>query len=491
MVPVIGGKMGTIRHKFSFLCSVLFLLTFTSGNAFALKKLDPFENWLIYQYSRAVDDMFANIHPDGSAPGAVAASPSREFPDYYYHWVRDASLVMNNVVDFYQRETNPTKKAHLRNLITDFAEFSRRNQLTPNIAGNPGDTGDGEVKFHMDGKPYELNWGRPQNDGPALRASTLIKFSKLLIANGEIDYVKNHFYDGKIPTESVIKADLEYVAYHWRDKSVDLWEEVKGQHFYTRLVQRKALLDGAELADLLGDHLASDFYRAQVPLLDVEIEKHWDKEKGYIVATLDGEGSVYEKKKSNLDIAIILAVLHTDSDFYSPTHEKVLATAMSLIKSFDAAYEINRNRFDGDQKLMAAALGRYVEDTYNGYHTDGEGNPWILATNAMAELISRAKNEWIKSGHIAVTPLNHEFLNYAFNGGKFVVGETIYAGDSRFGKITEGLKTNSDAFLRRVRFHANPDGTLSEQLNRRTGIQEGAPKLTWSCSSVITAVHAR
>ena len=35
---------------------------------------------------------------------------------------------------------------------------------------------------------------------------------------------------------SVIKADLDYVLNNWNSPCCDLWEEVYGFHFFTRLV---------------------------------------------------------------------------------------------------------------------------------------------------------------------------------------------------------------------------------------------------------------
>ena len=50
-------------------------------------------------------------------------------------------------------------------------------QQRPNLSGNPWDTGPGEPKFNVDGSVYELSWGRPQSDGPGIRASAMIHFS--------------------------------------------------------------------------------------------------------------------------------------------------------------------------------------------------------------------------------------------------------------------------------------------------------------------------
>ena len=61
-------------------------------------------------------------------------------------------------------------------------------------------------------------------------------------------------YDGKEPSSSVIKADLDFVSNHWQDPCFDLWEEVNGTHFYTRMQQRTALREGAALAKALKVH---------------------------------------------------------------------------------------------------------------------------------------------------------------------------------------------------------------------------------------------
>ena len=48
-----------------------------------------------------------------------------------------------------------------------------------------------------------------------------------------------------------------------------------------------------------------------------------------------------------------------------------------------------------------------------------------------------------------------------------------------------------DAFMSRVQTHANPDGSLSEQIDRASGYMTGARDLTWSHVEVIQAIRAR
>ena len=126
-----------------------------------------FTNWMDEQKAYSIQYMMENISPAGTAPGAVVASPSRDNPNYFYHWVRDGSLVTDVVVGLDELATGQDKAFYDRTL-DDLIDFSRQLQLTPNLSG-----GLGEPKFNVDGSAFQGAWGRPQDDGPALRAIAL------------------------------------------------------------------------------------------------------------------------------------------------------------------------------------------------------------------------------------------------------------------------------------------------------------------------------
>jgi glucoamylase len=48
-----------------------------------------------------------------------------------------------------------------------------------------------------------------------------------------------------------------------------------------------------------------------------------------------------------------------------------------------------------------------------------------------------------------------------------------------------------DDFIQRVQLHANPDGSLSEQIDRYSGYMSSARDLTWSYAAFLTATWAR
>jgi glucoamylase len=296
----------------------------------------------------------------------------------------------------------------------------------------------------------------------------------------------------------VIKADLEYVAHHWQDPSVDLWEEVKGEHFFTLMVQRRALVQGAALADRLGDSGAASFYRLQVSLMENTISNHWDAQNQVIHATYnwDTASTVTKYKGEILDVAIVLGALQGDlgDGFFSVNDDRVLASAQKLEAAFKAVYPIDQNTVDSDGKTLGTPIGRYPEDIYTGLGTaPNGGNPWFLATNAYAELYYRCANNWEKSGKIVVSNANFSLLSaaQAFLRGGVQVGETITSSDGRFASIIQGVRAVGDTYLRRTQFHSDPSGHLSEEFNRNTGFMQGARDLTWSYASLLNAVWQR
>src|SRR5581483_11292120 len=162
----------------------------------------------------------------------------------------------------------------------------------------------------------------------------------------------------------------------------------------------KALLFGARLARALGDEGAAVFYEQQAGLMRPEIEKHWDEAKGYIVATLDWEGG-WNHKSSGLDVQVILASLYGDAEdgFFSPTDDRILSTAYHVHRRFKDLYPINRR-----PEIPGVAIGRYPEDVYYG------GNPWVIATNGMAQLHYRAAERYLRSGGIQISARNLPFF---------------------------------------------------------------------------------
>lgn len=423
---------------------VAFFITLSTDQAKAQN--GELQKWVAKERNISVLKMMANVSRPGSALGSIVAAPSTSQPPYYYyHWNRDSAITADLMVSLYQSSTG-LERQNFRTQLSEFAKFSRQLQLTPSKGGL------GEAMFFTDGRPYSDNgnWCIPQSDGPALRAIAMIRFANLLLSENDTNYVTSVFYDSKLPSHTLIKTDLEYVSHHWRAPSCDLWEETFGDHFYTRMVQRKALLDGARLAEKLNDPLAAKWYRKQAQDLSSEILKHWDAARGVFVPTLNQHGEI--KKVSGLDSSVVLALLHGDAGdgFIAYTDARMLASFENLTRKFTEIYPINK-------VFTGVAIGRYPEDIYSGVDFKG-GNPWVLLTAAFSRYCYKVAIEFNKQ-------------NQSVKSG-------IY-------------KQKGDEFLERIRHHANPDGSLSEQIQRDTGYMTSAPDLTWSYVEFIQAAQAR
>jgi glucoamylase len=400
------------------------------------------DNWLTFQTQTSIAKMELNISPADAWPGAVVASPERFDPPYYYNWVRDAALTMDTVESLYEKSQGADHLKY-RGQLADYVSFTHKTQT------DPSSTGLGEPKFNIDGTAYQGGWCRPQNDGPALRALALIHFANTLLSEGQGSFVKTNLYDGLQPSQSVIKVDLEFLSHHWSDDGCDIWEEVHGQHFFTRLMQWRALSEGASLASQLGDPGAAQFYKNSAVQIANTFASFWSDQSQAFIPTLNQTAGL-NYKTSGLDSQVILGLVHSQALPF--TDARVLATMTSLINAFKTAYSINYAH-----SYPGVAIGRYPEDLYDG-GTNTAGNPWFLITAAFANLSYKIASEYA---------------------------------DQNQPTLAQNYFEQGDLFIERVRTHADPSGSLSEQINRDTGYMESARDLTWSHVEMIQAEWAR
>ncbi len=378
------------------------------------------DSWIQSEKRHAEVYLIQNISPRDGVAGSVLASPSRANPDYYYNWVRDAALVMDVFVRDLEDPKPALRRSFVEDLLRNYTNFNAEIQTTNAL------TGLGEPKFYISGAPYMDNWGRPQNDSPSLRAALLVRFSKYLINTNRRDEARNHVWP-------VIVNDLNYVAQNALQPSFDLWEEFKGDNYFTLLTERAALLAGADLAAEFGDNNLPVYFRTQVAKIEQGLDRHLNRKKNQIIENQSYETGTVENKSSGLDTATLLGQIHTENYPYISDTEPILqSTVRSLTTSFQNIYSINL-KLD-----LGPAIGRYPEDSYYG------GNPWFLTTLAFAE--------------------------YYY----------------RLGNLNEG-----DRYLDRVRYHVDERGHMSEQMDRSNGFMLSAVDLSWSYAAFLTAIAAR
>jgi glucoamylase len=307
-------------------------------------------------------------------------------------------------------------------------------------------------------------------------------------------------YKAEVPAQSVIKADLEYVSHYWNSSGFDLWEEVQGLHFFTAMVQLRALREGSDLAAAFGDVGASEWYSIQAEVLEEElIPRFWDANKGHLIETLNS-------KRSGLDCGLLLGSLHglpypasTHTPVFPPHSDEILVSLLALVQDQRKRFPINSSPASEDDDedepvLEGTGLGRYPEDIYDGYataHTKG-GNPWFLCTSSAAEILFRTASHLAATSSLTISPVSLPFYAALLSSSSLDVAEGTYGpADALFYSVVENLVQLGDDFLKVVKKHAGSEGHMSEQFDRTTGFMRGARDLTWSYGAFIQAARAR
>ncbi len=328
--------------------------------------MSSLERWIARQWDHAAEMMLRSISSVNiikerphfgqtilPKPGSVVASLELAAydpdPDYFFHWYRDSSLVMDALrllkpelskadtlfQDFVRFSLN-LHDLDGRNLPSgwrdraqpDFVRFLRTDAEKAHGAAIPAET-----RVNPDGTLDITDWPRPQNDGPALRALTVMRWG----AQGEAG--------------ELLRRDLAFVLRHARRPCFDIWEEEVGLHAYTLRVSAAALEQGAGWLDRQGEHATAELCRAEARRLEAALDGFWMIEQAHLRSRFV-EGGVPEKL---LDMSVILGANHARM-----LGERYQLTLARLEKLFDTAYAINRDR----PPTRAPALGRYQGDIY-------------------------------------------------------------------------------------------------------------------------------
>jgi glucoamylase len=284
------------------------------------------------------------------------------------------------------------------------------------LAGAHGDRIRGETRLNADGTLDISSWPRPQHDGIATRALTLSRWLRLPALKPE----------ARRAATQLQAADLDYTRRHWAEPCYDIWEEDLGLHYYTLCAAAAALGDEPAAAEITR-----------------RLDAYWDEAGGFYHSRVLAGGGASPKQ---LDIAVILAAVHTDlpGPRHSPQDPRMQATLQRLEELFAAQYPINANRPAG----AGPAMGRYAGDVYYS------GGAYYFSTLGAAELCYLAACR----AHPAAA---HSWV------------------------------ARGDAFLETVRAFTPPGGDLSEQFDQRSGAQTSARHLTWSYAAFISAAAAR
>jgi glucoamylase len=415
-----------------------------------------FEDWIEAQYHHCAHQILRSISATDiikqrpgfgvavqASVGSVVASPVLAAydpePDYFFHWYRDSSVVMDALRILYERGTLGDEALQLFEQFVQFSlgadqldgralveqpqwrervqpDFVQYLRLDTDLALAHGERIRGETRLNADGTLDISRWARPQHDGIATRALMLMRWLQLPMLEPAV----------REAASRLLKADLHYTRRQWSEPSYDLWEEDLGLHYYTLCTAAAALGD---------DPACAAIYRM--------LDGFWDNAAGHYRSRALNSGAASPKQ---LDIAVILAAVHTDLPGvrHSPGDPRMHATLDRLEELFADQYAINAQRCVG----AGPAMGRYAGDVYYSggayyFSTLGAAELCYLAACRMA---AAAAQPWLQRG---------------------------------------------DAFLETVRAFTPPEGDLSEQFDQTTGAPSSARHLTWSYAAFISATAAR
>ncbi|MEJ1960917.1 MAG: glycoside hydrolase family 15 protein [Gammaproteobacteria bacterium] len=437
------------------------------------------EQWLDREYRYAGPAMLRSVSPVTLVKerpgfgqtirpkaGSIVASPVRGAydpdPDYFFHWFRDSAVIIDAIrllyeagdlgdealtdlmdfvrfslaLDSVDGRTLVTEPAWREKVTPDFTQFLRTDE---DLSALHAQAVAADTRVNADGTPDISKWNRPQHDGPALRALSMLRWVRTLRSRIPGPVVS------MAEIIQLILSDLTFTVDRWRVPSYDIWEEDLGHHYYTLRVSAEALNQGAEWASAEGRPADARALRTQAHAIFRSLDDFWDEKAGYFRSRDLAAGTPSPKQ---LDIAVILSAVHSGGSGLKHTARdpRMQVTLAKLEALFTKEYAINHPLPQG----RAAAMGRYQGDVYYS------GGAYYFSTLGAAELC---------------------FLAAA--------GEPA-ASDGRKRWIAHG-----DGFLETTRAFTPDNGDLSEQFDRRTGEQTSAKHLAWSYAAFISCVAAR
>lgn len=407
--------------------------------------------------------MLRNVSSDGffftdpsdptsfSAPGCIIASPSFERSlqavrqNYVFNWTRDAAVTAIEIAAAQLPVREGDGSGPLDDYVS-FADLCLRDPLAP-----------ARASYTIEGQARQ-DW-TDQNDGPALQILAVLQSFDQLDAGS------------RQTARAVVQRNLDFLLQHYQEPSFNLWEEVKGQSFFTRAVQLRCFL--TIKANQIGVEVPDGVDEA-VTWLQEALTEHWNGQRYVSILQPEVARDGYDP---NVDI--VLAAVYGAADSTDP---RLLATAAQLWQQWAdptsaAAYPINA----GDAtRGLGPLFGRYPGDRYDG-DTDERvgGHPWPLCTAAFAQLCYQVAAAATQTGRLPYDNTSAPFFT------QLGIDEPTAVADAANQLIDAG-----DKMLRAVVFHSD-HLELSEQFDGTTGYEKSVRNLTWSYAAYLSAVRSR
>ncbi|CAK8998387.1 4-alpha-D-glucan glucohydrolase) (Glucan 1, partial [Durusdinium trenchii] len=368
------------------------------------------ELWRLFEANVNVNGLGAVIASPGACPAQVDCCGIMDPMPYGFHWTRDASLSLLTLLERVERSTRhndepvsmapslrgwrtsdstlPELRSDVEKTIVAYAAWVARMHGRTRLAGNlesvqsAAEEAFVEPKWSFDGEPYRGGWCRPQTDGPALRARLLMRAAEIF----------PHLVNETL--WPLAQKDLDWLVEHHSMESCDLWEETRDSDFlWNRVVQLAALVEGHHFAtDPVLKRRYLDAAQQKGKALANHVANHSAGEEFLTNCPAMNAGKDCVKYNKTLDGVLILTLIHgrpmvpTEHLQLPKFLDPVVAnTVRQLSLVFCESYPINQE--DTAAEVPGVLMGRYAKDRY-GHQK--EGNPWVLITASLANLLYKA-----------------------------------------------------------------------------------------------------
>ena len=385
------------------------------------------------------------------ARGSVLASPEiadwNPEPDYFFHWLRDSAIVMRTVADLMEDAAGEPERRRWAAHFEDFVGFS----LTLKACDGRAMLAErGERIAHGRSDKFL----RPDAELSALTGDALLGEPRFN-PDGTIDVFRwsRPQYDGPALRAlaclrflaaggasspqllTLLQGDLDFTVRYAGHPCIGPWEEPNqnGWHYYVELAQFAALSRGRTNG-------AGDDWPLAEQTLRRDLEQYWSERHRVLMAV---RPAAAQSADDLIDAATLLAVWDADlpDGPHSVLDPRVQKTQEAIEALFARELPINCSH------AGAPLLGRSRGDRYFG------GGAWYPTTLAAAGLCYRLAR---------LCPDGRQ-VNFA----------------------------RGDAFMTAIMQFTPADGSLSEQIDRTTGMQTSARHLTWSYAAFISTARER
>jgi len=260
---------------------------------------------------------------------------------------------------------------------------------------------------------------------------------------------------------------------------------VKGNHFFINLLTRCSIY--------IGSGFVSQFETVLTPLhnADLEVEKLGDKvadhaKSGFVKETWPREKGMPEKY-GDVDIATLIASIWTGQAtdaFFEVNDHSVMISVTKLVSIFSTNIFPVQTR-DDDRWVPGLLLGRFANDTWNGYNTRGPGQPWVLATALLAQYYYSTGGSMFLAKQKPIPQSSLDEIHKQISQAGFLQSPRHMNHQLR----ALAMKQIGDDCLQRLRFHIG--NMVPDMIHADSGQPWGQAYHTMSMAFLLSAWNAR